>query len=102
MKILLVCAGGMSTSLIVEKMKKEIEKRKLEDIKVDANTIEELEQVIDNYDVIMVGPQIRYKEPYIKSLCTQKSKKYIIIPPAIYGSVDGAKILDLAINLINS
>ncbi|WP_296971987.1 PTS sugar transporter subunit IIB [Tepidanaerobacter sp. EBM-38] len=102
MRILLVCAGGMSTSLIVEKMKKEIEKRNIKDIKVDANAIEELEQIIDNYDVIMVGPQIRYKEPYIKSLCEQKNKKYIIIPPAVYGSVNGAKILDLAINLTNS
>lgn len=102
MKILLVCAGGMSTSLIVEKMKREIEKRKIEDIKVDANTIEELEQVIDDYDVVMVGPQIRYKEPYIKNLCAQRGKKYTIIPPAIYGSVDSTKILDLAINLINN
>ncbi|AEE91993.1 Cellobiose-specific phosphotransferase enzyme IIB component [Tepidanaerobacter acetatoxydans Re1] len=102
MKILLVCAGGMSTSLIVEKMKREIEKRKIEDIKVDANTIEELEQVIDDYDIVMVGPQIRYKEPYIKSLCAQRGKKYTIIPPAIYGAVDSAKILDLAINLINN
>lgn len=102
MNILLVCAGGMSTSLIVGKMKKEIENRHITDIRVDANAIEELENIIDNYDVIMVGPQIRYKEPYIRNLCNQKGKTYVIIPPSVYGLVDGAKMLDLAINLKNS
>lgn len=59
MNILLVCAGGMSTSLLVERMRKEIEKRNLKDVKVDANAIENLEKIIDDYDVILVGPQIR-------------------------------------------
>lgn len=102
MNILLVCAGGMSTSLLVEKMKKEIKKRNLKDINVEANAIEKLESIIGDYDVILVGPQIRYKEPYIKSLCEEKGKPYIVIPPAVYGLVDGAKTLDLAINLRNS
>jgi len=101
MNILLVCAGGMSTSLLVEKMRKEIEKRNMKDVKVDANAVEYLERIIDDYDVILVGPQIRYKEPYIKNLCEGHKKTYSIIPPAIYGLVDGAKILEFAFNLKN-
>lgn len=99
MNILLVCAGGMSTSLLVERIRKEIEKRNMKDVKVDANAIEYLEKVIDDYDVILVGPQIRYKEPYIKNLCSEHKKTYTIIPPAIYGLVDEARILDFALNL---
>ena len=98
MNILLVCAGGMSTSLLVERMRKEIEKRNLKDVKVDANAIENLEKIIDDYDVILVGPQIRYKEPYIKNRCGEHKKPYTIIPPAIYGLVDEARILDFALN----
>ncbi|NPV44141.1 MAG: PTS sugar transporter subunit IIB [Firmicutes bacterium] len=101
MNILLICAGGMSTSLLVEKIRKEVELKNLSDIKVDANAIENLEKIIDDYDVILVAPQIRYKEPYVKNLCKERGKPYIVIPPAVYGLVDGVKILDLAMGIKN-
>ncbi|MCG0276749.1 MAG: PTS sugar transporter subunit IIB [Thermosediminibacteraceae bacterium] len=100
MRILLICAAGMSTSLLVEKMKKEGEKRGMQDLYIKAETVDDLEKVIDDYDVVLLGPQIRYKEKYVADLTKEKNKAYRVIPPHIYGMVDGAKTLDLAIEAI--
>ncbi|HZK84087.1 MAG TPA: PTS sugar transporter subunit IIB [Desulfosporosinus sp.] len=98
MNILLVCVAGMSTSLLVRKMEIEASSRGL-DVKIMAKAIDDLENVIDEYDVILLGPQIKYKEPYIKKLAQQKGKKYSVIPSMMYGMVDGKETLDLALKL---
>ncbi len=99
MKVLLVCVAGMSTSLLVEKMKKEAARRGMEDIEIKAESVEVLDKVIDKYDYILLGPQARFKEKAVAELCKTHSKKYIIIPPQIYGMVDGSKALDLALKM---
>ena len=86
MNILLVCVAGMSTSLLVRKMEIEATSRGLE-VKIAAKAFDNLENVIDDYDVILIGPQIKYKEPYIKKLAEQKGKKYAVIPSIGYFGV---------------
>lgn len=98
MNILLVCVAGMSTSLLVRKMEIEASNRGL-DVKIMAKPIDVLENVIADYDVILLGPQIKYKEPYIKELAKQKGKKYTVIPSIMYGMIDGKGTLDLALKL---
>ncbi|MGF7429990.1 PTS sugar transporter subunit IIB [Thermoanaerobacterium thermosaccharolyticum] len=98
MKILLVCAAGMSTSLLVKKMEKEAQNRKI-DVTIAAKPIDELENVIDNYDIILLGPQIKYKEAYVKELVKDRGKVYAVIPPMMYGMVDGNGALDMALKL---
>jgi len=98
MKILLVCAAGMSTSLLVKKMEKEAQNRNL-DVTIAAKPIDELENVIDNYDIILLGPQIKYKEVYVKELVKDRGKVYAVIPPMMYGMVDGNGALDMALKL---
>lgn len=98
MNILLVCAAGMSTSLLVRKMEEEASKRGIE-VKIAAKPIDDLENVIADYDVILVGPQIKYKEAYIKELTAQKGKKYMVIPFTMYGMIDGKGTLDMAMKL---
>ncbi|MFO7153169.1 MAG: PTS sugar transporter subunit IIB [Bacillota bacterium] len=100
MRILLICAAGMSTSLLVEKMKKEGEKRGMQDLYIKAEAIDDLARVIDDYDVVLLGPQIRYKEKYVADIAREKNKAYRVIPSQIYGMVDGAKALDLAIDAV--
>ncbi len=97
MKVLLLCAAGMSTSLLVSKMKKEAVARNLDAVVIDALPIEDLDKVIDGYDVILLGPQVKYKEKMVAEVCRAHAKKYGNIPPQVYGLVDGPKALDLAI-----
>lgn len=66
MKILLVCAAGMSTGLLVKSFGKYCEKNGLNH-SIDAIGITEYSLVYQNYDVILIAPQIRYKLTEIKS-----------------------------------
>jgi PTS system cellobiose-specific IIB component len=99
MDILLVCAAGMSTGLLVNKMLKESKERDIKGLNIEADSVDNLEKIIDGYDVIMLGPQVQYKEKRVKELAHKHEKSYIAIPPQIYGMMDGAKALDLAINI---
>ncbi len=58
-RILLACAGGMSTSLLMNKMKDEADKRGIE-ISVDAIPEKSIEAHLGQFDVLLLGPQVRY------------------------------------------
>ena len=59
-KILLCCAAGMSTSLLVTKMQQAATEKALES-KIWAVSVEELQANLEGVDVVLLGPQIRYK-----------------------------------------
>lgn len=64
MRILLCCAGGFSTNMLMQNMKKVVkESAKLneEDFKFTAIPADSLEEEIDNWDVVLVGPQVSHK-----------------------------------------
>lgn len=65
MKILLVCAGGMSTGLLMKKLKAYWEE-KGEDHTIDAVGLTSYQDVYKNYDVVMTGPQVSYRLKQIK------------------------------------
>lgn len=65
MKILFVCAGGMSTGLIVQKMEKWA-KENNKDLVVKATGVGSYESKWQDYDCILVGPQVRFKIPEMK------------------------------------
>ena len=65
MRILLCCAGGFSTNMLMQNMKKVVkESAKLneEDFKFTAIPADSLEEEIDNWDVVLVGPQVSHKK----------------------------------------
>ena len=57
-KILLLCDAGMSTSLMVKKMKEAAEKKGIE-TEIAAVSIAKFEENLDNYDVFLLGPQVK-------------------------------------------
>lgn len=65
MKILLVCAGGMSTGLLMKKMQAYWAEQGVE-LKITAVGLGEYEDVYKDYDIIMVGPQVGYRLKQIK------------------------------------
>lgn len=92
MRVLLVCAGGFSTSIIMENMR---EVASEEDV-IDAYPVAELEELIENYDVVLVGPQVRFRYPELEKVAKEHGKKISLIDRKLYGTLDGTKILDLA------
>lgn len=59
MKLLLACNLGMSTSLLVEKLKEEGKKQNLE-LEVDAVPFDKVVLYADDTDILLLGPQVRY------------------------------------------
>ena len=96
--ILLACAAGMSTSLLVTKMQEVSKKDKIFAIpvsKVDQKVNEE------SIDVILIGPQKRYMEIRIKEKMAVKHIPVGVIPMEDYGRMDGTKVLKYAYSLMN-
>lgn len=97
--ITLVCAAGMSTSLLVNKMKVVAEKEGKE-----VNIIAMSESVFDSYkektDVLLLGPQVSYLLGKMKSEYEPKGMKVAVIDMLAYGMMDGKKVLDTALAML--
>ena len=59
MKILLVCAGGMSTSVLVDKMAAYTKGKGIE-ADIDARAFQRVEDRIHQTDILLIGPQVRF------------------------------------------
>ncbi len=98
MKILLVCSAGMSTSMLVKKMQESASEKNLE-VEIlavgDADSNEELE----NSDIVMLGPQVRYLKSNMENRVENRIPVCVIDMQA-YGTMNGAKVLDDALDLI--
>ena len=62
MKVLLVCAAGMSTSMLMKKMEAYAKDNGI-DLEIAARSFSELKDPADDgYDCILIGPQISYQK----------------------------------------
>lgn len=95
-KIVLLCAGGMSTSVLVNNMKQEAAKEGL-DCLIDAYAIDAAEKVAADASVVLLGPQVSYREKEVAAVvaCPVRS-----IDMMAYGLMDGRKALDQAKGLM--
>lgn len=97
--IKLFCASGMSTSVLVNKMK-EAAKNKGVDAEIAAFPEAQMDKHLDSMDVALLGPQVGYTLGKAKKLCDPKGVPVEVIPMVDYGMMNGAKVLDLALKLI--
>lgn len=104
MNILLVCANGASTGVLVEKMKNfcsEHEKLKTKTINIEATSFENLKSYIqaNDTDVVLVAPQIRFKEDDVVEACKNYKIAVGLIDTKHYGRMDAPSVMKLAIEL---
>ena len=95
--ITLLCNLGMSTSMLVEKMK-EVATAKGLSVDIDALPFDKVDNRITKTDILLLGPQVRY-------LLTKFQKEYGDAIPVIqvmnmtdYALVKGDKILNDALS----
>ena len=100
MKIGLFCAAGMSTSMLVEKMKAVASERGIE-AEIAAYPESEMETYVDNIDVALLGPQVKYLLSKGKQICEPKGVPIDVINTVDYGMMNGAKVLDHSLKLVN-
>ena len=93
---LLVFAAGMSTSLLVNRMKEAAETKEIE-FQIEAHPVGQIEKYGEAADVILLGPQVRYELKNVKKMFLDKPVE--IINMQDYGTMNGAKVLDTALKL---
>lgn len=90
-KIILACCAGMSTGMLVDKMKKYAQETGYE-CEVSAHPLTELETIKEGANIILLGPQVRFNLPKVKESCPG------IVVEAIdmmaYGRMDGKAVIE--------
>lgn len=98
--IMLVCSAGMSTSLLVKKMTEAIENKQVE-ATVIAVAEADFDKHKDNFDVVLLAPQVRFLEKNLKRVLDPLGIPVSIINGIDYGTMDGEKVLNEALAMID-
>ncbi len=80
MKVLLVCAGGASTSILLKKMKQYAEDKGFE-LEIIAKGLSDYDEYYAQFDMILLGPQVSYKQGEIEEF---SKKPVAVIAPYDY------------------
>lgn len=99
-KILLLCAAGMSTSLLVTKMKNSAKEKGIE-VEIEACPVENFLEKLPIYDIFLLGPQVRFKQDELSKIAKNYNKRVEVINMADYGTMNGKKVLETALNYLN-
>jgi len=98
-KILLCCSAGMSTSLMVNKMQKAAADKGIE-VEIWAEPMDKASSEVPKADVVLLGSQIKFALPEIKKLTDQAGNKIGVIDMMDYGMMNGEKVLNMALELL--
>lgn len=92
MYILIVCAGGVSTSIMAEAVKQHTDS---EDI-VKAITYGNLDQLVARADIVFVAPQIIGLYDTVSELCEKNDTACYLLDMKTFGTMDGKTVVELA------
>lgn len=90
--IVLFCAGGMSSSLLVNRMREAATSIGYE-CRISAHSITSVKTLSQEADVVLIGPQVGYLIASVKNVVSCPSE---IIISLNYGRMDGMKVLEQA------
>lgn len=88
-KLILLCNGGLSTGILVKKMKMAADEKEYE-CEIKAFPVSSAEEEGQDADLILLGPQVRFQMNHVKSKVTCP---VISIEPTAYGTMNGEKVL---------
>lgn len=98
MKIMLACNVGMSTSLMVKNML-DAASEQGKNYEIWAVDSSEISNQVGNFDVLLLGPQVRHMLKKVKRIVGDDTPVDVITPMA-YGRGDGAAVLKQAEELL--
>lgn len=97
MKILLVCNAGMSTSMLVARMEKAAKAKNM-DVEVLALPLTQAEKTLNDWDVVLLGPQVRHCMAQLQKAST--GTPIAVIDMKDYGLMNGENVLNTAIKIL--
>lgn len=101
--IMLACAAGMSTSLLVTRIQKAAEAKGL-NYEIFAVPTSEAIDVTKKQKIhcVLLGPQVRFMEPEFKTQLDPAGIPVGVIPMQDYGMMNGEKVLAFAEKLMEN
>jgi PTS system cellobiose-specific IIB component len=99
-RILLACSSGMSTSLLVSKMKEVAEARGIE-AEIWAVAQDKAPTEMERADVLLIGPQMRFMKKKFAAVAEKFGVPIDVIDPVAYGRIDGEAVLNKALQLMD-
>lgn len=99
--IILVCAGGISTSFLVQNIREAMAARGMEgDVKACGGNA--LVDSLDDTDIVLLAPQAMFFQEKVVQVCERYDIPYGFIEAVMYGTMDGETVLDFALSKIKS
>ena len=95
--VYLFCAAGMSTSLLVNKMKEAATEEGC-DYHIEAFPVSEAGTKGQEADILLLGPQVRFQLQQVKTQVPDKPVEAIDM--LAYGMMDGKKVVARVIEVI--
>jgi len=93
--IVLCCAAGMSTSMLVQRMKDAAQKKGVE-VTSKAVAVAEFKDNIATADIVLLGPQVKYEQAKLQAQADPLGKKVAVIDMMDYGMMKGDAVLEKA------
>ncbi|GFZ33512.1 PTS sugar transporter subunit IIB [Clostridium zeae] len=97
-RILIVCAAGMSTSLLVNKMMSAANDRNI-DIEIFALPISKCANVGSTVDAVLLGPQVKFLKGQVDKIIKGRVP-VVVIDMKDYSMMDGKVVLDKTLALL--
>ncbi|OJG09917.1 PTS system, lactose/cellobiose family IIB component [Enterococcus asini] len=100
---MLVCAAGMSTSMLVTKMQNAAKEKGL-DAEIFAVAASEADKKLasQTIDVVLLGPQVRFMAKQFQEKLEPLKIPVEVINMADYGMMNGAKVLEQAVQMMEA
>lgn len=94
--ILLCCGAGMSSGFLAQRARKAAE-RKGTDMNIDAKSQSVVEDVIEDYQLLLLGPHYESHLDEFEEIAEPYDIPVAVIPQKIYGALDGEGLVEFAL-----
>lgn len=94
--IILVCEHGASTGMLTTRMQEAAKKLGV-DATINAYPYTKLDELIDAADIVLLGPQVRFKKKTFDQKYADKGIEFMVVNTVDYGMMDGEKVLKAAL-----
>ena len=70
-------------------------------VKIEACPVEQFNEKVNEFDIFLLGPQVRFKHTDLSNIANEYNKKVEVINMVDYGTMNGAKVLEAALKALN-
>lgn len=98
LKVMLCCGAGMSSGFLASNARKVAKKQKLV-VSIEARSQSEVAEYLSSIDVLLLGPHYAVDLDKFQDLAKPYGVAVAVIPQDVYGALDGARILEIAMEL---